>query len=74
VRQFIIFFAGFLLLLLLFTEEFARSLAWLRDLLKQNPRLRFIAYPLAIVLVILAAFLILNSLISLFGSAPFSYE
>jgi nitrate reductase gamma subunit len=70
----ILFYAGFLLLLLLFTEEFARTAAWLRTQLAQYPRYRLIAYPLIAVLLLAAGIVIATSLIEFATTTPFSYE
>ena len=70
----ILFLAGFLLLLFLFTEEFARSLAWLKTQLAQYPQYRLIAYPVIAVLLLAAGIIIANSLIEFATTAPFSYE
>lgn len=67
-------YAGFFLALLLFSEEFRRLVRWFRNIVQQYPRLRFLFYPLATLLVIAAAALIANSLIHLFGTVLFSYD
>jgi len=65
--------AGFVLLLLLCTEEFRDSLGrqWRR--LTAHPPGKYLAYPLAALLAVAAAGLILWSLWS-FLSTPFSYD
>jgi len=70
----ILFYAGFLLLLLLFTEEFARAAAWLKTQLAHYPRYRFIAYPLIAVLLLTAGIIIATSLLEFATTGPFSYE
>jgi hypothetical protein len=70
----IIFYIGFLLIVILFTEEFHQSLKWARGALQEYPHLKRIAYPLAVLLAILAALLIANSLITLFIGIRYSYE
>lgn len=67
-------YAGFFLVLLLCSEEFRRLLRWFRNIVQQYPRLRFLFYPLATLLVIAAAVLIANSLLHLFGTVLFSYD
>jgi nitrate reductase gamma subunit len=69
----ILFFAGFLLLLFLFSEEFARSLAWLKTQLVQWPQYRIIAYPAIAVLLLAAGILIATYLIEM-STITFSYE
>lgn len=63
----IIFYVGFLLIVILFTEEFRQILKWARGALRQYPHLKCIAYPLAALLAVLAALLIAHSLLTLFG-------
>jgi uncharacterized membrane protein SirB2 len=70
----ILFYAGFLLFIVLFTEEFARAVAWLRTRLAQAPRYRVLAYPLILALMVLVGIIIVNSLIKFATTAPFSYE
>ena len=70
----ILFFTGFLLLLFLFTEEFARLLAWMKKQLAQYPRYRIIAYPVIAVLLLAAGIIIATSLIEFATTPPFSYE
>ena len=68
-----LFFAGFFLIFILFSEEFARGIKCLRELLKLRPRLKAVVYPLALLLAGAGLLLIGSSLISLFG-LKFSYE
>jgi Zn-dependent protease with chaperone function len=70
----ILFFAGFLLIIFLFSEEFARSLKWLRTRLKDSPRGRIIIYPLLLLLIAAAGFIIVTSLIKFSTSLTFSYD
>jgi len=70
----ILFFAGFLLFIILFSEEFARVLEWLRTRLKQSPRYRIIIYPLLLLLTVVAGFIIVASLIKFSTTFTFSYD
>jgi hypothetical protein len=70
----ILFYAGFLVLIALFSEEFARVLAFLRERLTQYPRYRLIAYPLILALLLLAGIIIAASLIKFATTVTFSYE
>ncbi|MGA9755781.1 MAG: hypothetical protein WBV23_11645 [Desulfobaccales bacterium] len=70
----ILFFAGFLLIMVLFSEEFARALGWLRDSLKRYPRYRLIIYPLLFALLIAAGIIIATSLIDFATGPTFSYD
>ena len=70
----ILFYAGFLLLILLFSEEFARAVAWLKAQLSQYPQYRLIAYPLIAVLLLAAGIVIATSLMEFATTTPFSYE
>jgi hypothetical protein len=70
----ILFVAGFLLIIFLFSEEFARSLKWLRTLLKGSPRSRIIIYPLLLLLVAAAGFIIVTSLVKFSTNLTFSYD
>ena len=69
----ILFFAGFLVLLFLFSEEFPRCLAWLKTQLAKYPRYRIIAYPLLGLLLCAAGILIAAYLLEL-SATTFSYE
>ncbi len=68
-----LFYAGFFLIFILFSEEFARGIKYFRELLKRRPRLKVLVYPLALLLAGGGLLLIGSSLISLFGG-KFSYE
>jgi predicted PurR-regulated permease PerM len=70
----ILYFAGFLLIIFLFSEEFARALEWLQARLKRSPRSRIIVYPLLLLLIVAAGFIIVTSLIKLSTTLPFSYD
>ena len=70
----ILFYAGFLLIIFLFSEEFARALAWLRARLKRSPRWRIIVYPLLLLLIVIAGFIIVTSLIKFSTTLTFSYD
>jgi hypothetical protein len=70
----ILFLAGFLLIIFLCSEEFARALAWLRARLKRSPRSRIIIYPLVLLLIVAAGFIIVTSLIKLSTTLIFSYD
>jgi hypothetical protein len=67
-------FAGFLLILLLFSEEFKRLVSWFWEVIRQEPRLKIILYPLALLLMVVAGALIVHSIITLFTTVLFSYE
>lgn len=70
----ILFCVGFLLFIALFSEEFARAVAWLRTQLAQYPQYRIIAYPLIAALLLAAGIIIAASLIKFSTTASFSYE
>jgi hypothetical protein len=70
----ILVYAGFLLIIFLFTEEFARVLGWLRARLKRSPRSRMIFYPLLLLLIVVAGFIIVTSLIKFSTALTFSYD
>jgi hypothetical protein len=70
----VLFYAGFLLFILLFTEEFAWGLAWLRTQLARYPRYRMIAYPVIMALLLGIGIIIATSLIKFATTAAFSYE
>jgi hypothetical protein len=70
----ILFYAGILLFIVLFSEEFARGLTWLRLKLAQYPQYRIIAYPLMVALLLAAGIIIAISLIKFATTASFSYE
>jgi predicted PurR-regulated permease PerM len=70
----ILFFAGFLLIIFLCSEEFARALEWLRACLQRSPRSRIIVYPLVLLLIAAAGFIIFTSLLKFSTSLTFSYD
>jgi hypothetical protein len=70
----ILFFTGFLLLIILFSEEFARALKWLRVCLKRYPQYRIIIYPLLLALIAAAGIIIATSLIKFSTDITFSYD
>jgi hypothetical protein len=70
----ILFYAGFLLIIVLFSEEFARALEWLRARLKHSPRYRIIVYPLVLLLIVAAGIIIVTSLIKFSTALTFSYD
>jgi hypothetical protein len=70
----ILFYAGFLLIIFLFTEDFARALEWLQARLKQSLRWRIIFYPLLLLLIVAAGFIIVTSLIKFSTTLIFSYD
>jgi hypothetical protein len=63
-----------LLIIFLFTEEFARALAWFRADLKRSPRRRLIVYPLLMLLLVAAGIIIVVSLIKFSTTLTFSYD
>ncbi len=67
-------YAGFFLLPVLFSEEFRRLVSRAWQARPQQPGLKFLFYPLAVLLAAGAAVLIANSFITLFGTVFFSYE
>ena len=58
----------------MFSEEFARALKWLRACLKRSPRWRIIVYPLLLLLIVVAGFIIVTSLIKFSTTLTFSYD
>ena len=70
----ILFYAGFLLIIILFSEEFARALEWLRARLQRSPRSRIIVYPLLLLLIVVAGIIIVTSLIKFSTTLTFSYD
>jgi hypothetical protein len=74
VAKIILFYAGFLLIIILFSEEFARAGPWLRAFVKRYPRSRIFIYPLLLALIVIAGLIMANSLISFVTGAAFSYD
>jgi predicted PurR-regulated permease PerM len=70
----ILFYAGFLLIIFLFSEEFARVLAWLRVRLQRSPRYRIIVYFLLLLMIVAAGIIIVTSLIKFSTTLTFSYD
>jgi len=70
----ILFYAGFLLVIFLFSEEFARALKWLRVCVKRSPRCRIIVYPVLLLLIVVAGIIIVTSLIKFSTALTFSYD
>jgi hypothetical protein len=70
----ILFYVGFLLLIVLFSEEFVQALAWLRKKISQYPQYRIIAYPLIMLLLLAAGIIIATFIIKFTTTATFSYE
>jgi hypothetical protein len=70
----ILFYVGFLLILILFSEEFARALTWLRARLQRSPPYRLIVYPLLVLVIIAAGIIIVTSLIEFATTFTFSYD
>jgi len=70
----ILFYAGFLLIIIFFSEEFVRALKWLRARLKRSPRYRIIVYPLLLLPIVVAKFIIVTSLIKFSTALTFSYD
>jgi hypothetical protein len=70
----VLYYAGFLLVLILCSEEFKRLVKYLWKVISRYPRLKVLCYPLAVVLIMAAAALIANSFITLFVTVLFSYD
>jgi hypothetical protein len=70
----ILFYAGFFLIIIFFSEEFARALKWLRLRLAGSPRGRIILYPLLWLLLVIAGIIIVTSLNKLSTTLTFSYD
>jgi hypothetical protein len=64
---------GFLLIPFLCTEPCQQGLARLQTVLRQRPRLKYIAYPLGALLFLGAAALIIHTLL-IFAASRFSYD
>jgi len=70
----ILFYAGFLLSIIFFSEEFVRALKWLRARLKRSPRNRIIVYPLLLLPIVVGGFIIVTSLIKFSTALTFFYD
>ena len=70
----ILFYAGFLLIIVFFSEEFVRALKWPRARLQRFPRYRIIVYPLLLLPIVVAGFIIVTSLIKFSTALTFSYD
>lgn len=70
----ILFYAGFFLIIFLFSQEFARAVTWLRAHVQQHPRRRLLLYPVVLVLLAAAGIIIAHSLIRLCTSLSFTYD
>jgi hypothetical protein len=62
------------LIIIFFSEEFVRALKWLRTRLKRSPRYRIIVYPLLLLPIGVAMFIIVTSLIKFSTALTFSYD
>lgn len=69
-----LFYIGFFLIFILFSEEFNNLLKYVRSMVKIYPILKLIVYPIAMLLAAVFLIIIGNSLISLITSIKFSYE
>ncbi len=65
---------GFFLILFGCTEEFQRLMVRLKVLLHQQPRFKYLAYSLGVLLFLSAAALIAHSLFEFCTALKFSYE
>jgi hypothetical protein len=63
-----------LLIIILFSEEFARALNWLRAGVPRSPRYRRIIYFLLLLLLAAAGIIIATSLIKFSTAITFSYD
>jgi hypothetical protein len=71
--EILIVVAGLVLILFFCTEPFQQGLVRLQALLRQQPRLKYIAYPLGALLFLGAAALIIHTLV-IFAASRFSYD
>jgi hypothetical protein len=74
VTRVILFYAGFLLIIILCSEEVARGLERVRTHVQRYPQRRIIVYPLLVLLIIVAGIIIANSLINFSTAVNFSYD
>ncbi|MDO9070449.1 MAG: hypothetical protein Q7V36_02910 [Deltaproteobacteria bacterium] len=70
----IFFYAGFWLITSFFSEEFVRALQWLRARLKRSSRRRIVVYPLLLLPIVVAGFIIVTSLIKFSPALTFAYD
>jgi hypothetical protein len=70
----ILFYAGFLLIIILFSEELALGLERLRTYVQRYPQRRIIVYPLLVLLIIVLGIIIAASLINFSTTVNFSYD
>jgi hypothetical protein len=70
----LLFFGGFLLIPVLFSEEFGALVRRARGLRRGSLRLQLLVYPLAALVLAAALLLIATSLINFFGASRFAYE
>jgi hypothetical protein len=62
------------LIIIFFSEEFARALEWVRARLQRSPRYRLIIYPLLVLFIVVAGIIIVTSLIKFSTAITFSYD
>jgi hypothetical protein len=74
VARIILFYVGFLLIIILFSEEFARAGQWLRAFVRRYPRYRIVVFPLLLALIVAAGIIMANSLINFVTDMAFSYD
>jgi hypothetical protein len=74
VIRIILYSAGFLLIIILFSEEASRGLEWLRAYLRRSPRHRLIIYFLLLLLIVVVGISIVTTLIKFATAITFSYD
>jgi hypothetical protein len=74
VIRIMLYSAGFLLIIILFSEEASRGLEWLRAYLRRSPRHRVILSSLLLLLVVVVGISIVISLVNFATSLTFSYD
>lgn len=62
------------MIIIFFSEEFARALEWVRARLQRSPRYRLIIYPLLVLFIVVAGIIIVTSLIKFSTAITFSYD
>ncbi len=72
-RNLILTSLAVLLLGFLFSEEFQKLLAWLRRLVQERPRAKYLVYPLAAGVGLIMAGVIISAVLVIFTSL-FSYD